>query len=405
MTRIATLLVCSAMAVACGGDPVESGGPTQGNGSGNAVNGGGTGSGTAGSGSSSGGTPAEVATLSAQATETYLGKLAPPVVGRVLNQGERASILAKGGTAIEPIVAAWLAEPGFAKAARRFVELGLQVSGQKSGVDFDLPGNLVEYVVSNSRPWSEVLTAQTCYDASLAPIPCDTGAPYTAGVLTTRAYLISRASRFNLTRSSALMKNFACQIYPQAPELQPPIDKPRLIPMFQAATPEEQTEEKAKSGFGNGHGCYSCHSQFSLHAQLYVKFNSHGQWIATADGHQDNGPAAELGRSVDGLMASHLKDPTEAASERSDMFGKSVENLKEAAAVVATQATFAPCAAQRFLDFALGVNGAIEYDPRIFEEVVLGAPADPTLQQIVQELLTHPVVIGSVATSLTGAPG
>ena len=87
------------------------------------------------------------------------------------------------------------------------------------------------------------------------------------------------------------------------------------------------------------------------------------------------------------------------------MFGKSVENLKEAAAVVASQPTFAPCAAQRFLDFALGVNGAIDYDARIFEEVVLGASADPTLQQIVLELLTHPVVIGSVTASLTGAPG
>jgi hypothetical protein len=226
-----------------------------------------------------------------------------------------------------------------------------------------------------------------------------------AGVLTTRAYLISRASRFNLTRSSALMKNFACQGYPQEDQLQPRIVKERLIPMFQANTPEEQVDERAKSGFGNGLGCYSCHGQFSLHSQLYVKFNSAGQYIAGATGLQD--PEGELGRSQDGLMASHLLDPLEAASERSNMFGQEVDNLKAAARVVATQATFAPCAARRFLDFSLGVqSGSIDYDPVIFEQVVSAArveEAEPSLQQLVANLLTHPTVVTSVIASLTGA--
>lgn len=346
-----------------------------------------------------------VAKLSAAESELYLGKVAPPVVGRVLSTEERALIATDGGKAIGPILQAWLAEPGFVSSARRFVELGLQVSGQINGVDFDLPGNLVEYVVENERPWSEVLTSESCYDSQLQPVACDSGAPFTAGVLTTRAFLISRSSRFNLTRSSALMKNFACQVYPQEADLQPHIDKTRLIPMFQANTAEEQTDERAKSGFGNGLGCYACHGQFSLHAQLYVKFDSSGLYRAEATGLQD--PEGELGRSLDGLMASHLADPLEAAVERSNMFGQEVENLKDAAKVVAAQATFAPCAAQRFLDFTLGVqNGAIGYDPRIFDEVVSKARAaqpEPTLQSIVANLLTHPTVVLSIIESLGGA--
>ncbi len=401
MTRLAGLLLGAVIALGCGSTSGESAGNT-----GVAPGVGGSTS-TAGGGVNSTGEipPAteEIKALSPEVVESYLNKLAPPVVGRVLTRQERASITATGGSAIGPIVSAWLAEPGFAQAARRFVELGLQVSGQKSDVDFDLPGNLVQYVVTNARPWSEILTSETCYDASLQPMACDTGAPFTAGVLTTRAYLIARASRFNLTRSSALMKNFACQVYPQGPDLQPLIDKPRLIPMFQATTAEEQTDERAKSGFGNGLGCYGCHGQFSLHAQLYVKFNTIGKWVANADGIQD--PVGELGRSVNGLMASHLKDAAEASSERSNMFGQPVNNLAEAAAVIASQSTFAPCAAQRFLDYTLGVsNGAIEYDPQLFEEVVLSAPADPTLQQLVMGLFTHPTVITSVTASLTGAP-
>lgn len=346
-----------------------------------------------------------IAKLSALQTETYLSKIAPPIVGRVLTPQERTAIAAQGGKVIGTTVAAWLEEPGFVESARRFMELGLQVSGQINGVDFELPGNLVEYVVSNKRPWSEVLTSESCYDASLQPIACDTGAPFTAGVLTTRAYLISRASRFNLTRSSALMKNFACQVYPQDETLQPKIVRERLIPMFQANSVEEQTDDRAKSGFGNGFGCYACHGQFSLHAQLYVKFDKTGLYVPEANGGQD--PEGELGRSLDGLMASHLTDPIEAASERSNMFGQEVENLRAAAKVVASQSTFAPCAAQRFLDFTLGVQtGAIMYDPTIFEQVVSKAQAeqvDPTLQGIVLNLLTHPSVVLSITESLTGA--
>ena len=347
--------------------------------------------------------PATVAATSLAATRTYLSKIVQPVVGRVLSADERARIDAEAGGAITPIVGAWVGEPGFVQSVRRFMEIGLQVSGQKSDVDFDLPGNLVEHVLTTGKPWSEILTSQTCYDAQLAPRPCDTGAPFGAGVLATRAYLIARASRFNLTRSSALMKNFACQVYPQDETLQPRIERTRLIPMFQAETPEQQADERAKSGFGNGFACYGCHGQFSLHAQLFVKFDSVARYVATADGQQD--PQGELGRSLNGLMASHLTTPAEASSERSNMFGQDVTNLADAARVVATQATFVPCAARRFLDFVLAVPfDTIDYPEQLFEQVAEGAGPDPQFSQIAQSLLTHPVVVQSIASSQGAAP-
>jgi hypothetical protein len=344
-----------------------------------------------------------MAAASVAATRAYLGKVVQPVVGRVLSAAERARIDAEAGGAIAPIVSAWVAEPGFVKGVRRFMEIGLQVSGQKSDVDFDLPGNLVEHVVVSGKPWSEILTSATCYDAQLTPRTCDTGAPFGAGVLATRAYLIARASRFNLTRSSALMKNFACQVYPQEETLQPRIERTRLIPMFQAETPEQQADDRARSGFGNGFACYSCHGQFSLHAQLYVKFDSVGRYIATADGQQD--PQGELGRSLNGLMASHLLNPAEATSERSNMFGKDVANLAEAARVVAQQSTFVPCAARRYLDFVLAVPfDTIDYQPELFNEVAASAGPDPQFGRIAAALLSHPVVVQSIATSLGAAP-
>ena len=124
-------------------------------------------------------------------------------------------------------------------------------------IDFGLPGNLAAYLVKNDRPWSEIITASDCYDAAGKAIKCDSGAPYGAGVLTTRAILLSRSGRFNLTRASTITRTFACKTYPIDPEeLQPRVDKTWLIDMFQANNPEEQTVEEARNGFGNGFGCY-----------------------------------------------------------------------------------------------------------------------------------------------------
>src|SRR4029453_12898428 len=103
------------------------------------------------------------------------------------------------------------------------------------------------------------------------------------------------------------------------------------LPMFQATAPEEQVDERAKNGFGNGFGCYTCHGQFSLHAQLFVKFDGSGLYRATANGLQDPAPGAELGRSATpGIMASHFKDPERASLEGIELFGTPVKNLGEA---------------------------------------------------------------------------
>lgn len=343
-----------------------------------------------------------LAAFNASQAQAYLGRIAPTIAGRVLNAAERQAIQTGGGTAIESIVRGWTTEPGFVAAARDFVEQGLSVSGTRNGVDFGLPGNLVSHVVRNNRPWAEILTSTTCYTAAGSAVACDTGAPYTAGVLTTRAYMVSRASRFNLTRAGTLLKNFTCQGYPQADAVELRIDKTKLIPMFQANTPAEQTDPRASSGFGNGFGCYVCHGQFSLHSQLFVKFDSNGRYVASATGLQD--PNGELGRSTSGLMASHLSSPAEAGSEASRMLNQPVANLAEAARVISERPVFVECTARRLLDFSLGAAyGVIDYDPRIFSGVAARAGStSPTLQQIAVALYTDPVVVRSITNSISG---
>lgn len=336
--------------------------------------------------------------------ELYLRKLAPMVVQRVLSVEERDQIKAQKGCAIEPILTGWTNDPAFVASSRRFLEETLQTSGQLREVDFDLPGNLAAYLVKNRKPWSEIITSSTCYDRDLNPKACDTGAPYSAGVITTRAFIGGRTSRFNLSRASAMLLNFACRAYPMEEDLQPRMEKPWLMPLFQANSPAEQTDPRAANLANNGFGCYICHGQFSVHAQFFVKFDGTGLWVAGATGIQD--PEGELGRSTGGLMASHLTEPTKVGLEGIQMFGKPAKNLAEAAQIMVASPTFLECAAKRYLDYFLGVpDQAIAYDGNLFPGLgarIRAKNPNPTLQEIVLALFTDPSVVHSVIVAAGG---
>jgi hypothetical protein len=343
--------------------------------------------------------PLTLADFSSDDALRYLNKLAPLLVERFVTEGEAQPLRAYRGAAIPDVLRTLARDPKLERAAARLVEKLLSASGERDGIDFSLPGNLAAHLVREQRPWNELLTSSTCYDRSGRAIPCDTGAPFSAGVLTTRAFLAGRASRFNLTRSSTLLNAFACYTYPLPDDVQPRIEKTRLIPMFQAMTPEEQSDARAASGFGNGHGCYQCHGQFSLHAQLFVKFDRVGKYQADATGLQD--PEGELGNSFGILMASHLSAPNDAASEYSDIFGQPVANLAEAGAVVARSPAFVPCAARKLLDAVIGTDAATTMDPLLLTTIAAAAKqrarqGEPTFADIVVATFSEPVVVQSV---------
>lgn len=345
----------------------------------------------------------------------YLETLAPMVVGRLLSVDEDNLIYHFGTDAVVPIIEAWIHEPAFAETARAMMQVKLSASGTKDGVDFELPGNLAAHLARNDRPYHEIVTANYCVDGAGAAIPCDTGAPYTAGVLTTRAYLIANQSRFNLRRARRMMFNFACEVYPMDRGLQPPIAKADLIPMFQAETKDEQTVPEAANGFGNGDACYKCHSQFSAHAQLYVRFAQDGLYHADATGLQD--PMDELGRSTNGLFASHFNAPAAAAQEVTQMFGTPVANLVDAARELSEAPGFVACAARNVLEYSFGMSEAeakeihrsllaevaalaVARDLRLRPETASG----PTFGDLFVVALTHPRVVKVVLGPPTHLP-
>ncbi len=343
--------------------------------------------------------PPQVFELTASEATAYLTRLAPMLAGRVLNDSELTRIAQEPTASVRAIVDAWTKAPYFKLAARNLIAQKLFVSGEAGGIDFDLPGNLAEYIVANNLPYSTIVTANYCVDDAGAKRTCDTGAPFSAGVLGTRAYLASRAGRFNLTRSSTMMLAFACSRYPMAVELQPRVERAQLINMFQAESLAEQTDERATSGFGNGEQCYTCHGQFAAHAQVFVRFDESGVYETDATGLQDTGTGSELGRSVDGLYASHFRDPVQAKSESSQMMGTQVANLAEAAKVLAQSPEFVACGARNLLEYVLAIDGNTRVDESTLHAVrdaARAVAADPTLATIAVETFSHSRIVRSV---------
>lgn len=326
----------------------------------------------------------------AQQALDYMRYIGPSLIGRVLTDEEEAEISAGAASAVKPIVETWVKDDGFVEAVKSMLEIRLGSNGKRGTVDFNLPGYIVRHVVKNNLPWSNVVTSTSCYDASDKAIPCDTGAPYTAGVLTTRGFLAGNEGRFNLGRARAMLLTFMCRDYPAEPELQPYIDKPRLKLMFRASNAAEQMVAEVAGGFGNGLGCFGCHGQFSNHAQPFVKFDKAGNWLSDATGAQST--TGQLGESDHDTMASHFENATEAASEKAQWFGAEIENLAGGAAVMGKSPRFQECAVQQLIDMGVGLD--LGFDTKVKGLAVMNdfltdiaasvakVSPDPTMQEL-----------------------
>jgi hypothetical protein len=351
--------------------------------------------------------PDLLASTTAEEARDYLRFVSSRLARRPLVREELERVEAEGPAAITPIVAEWVRDPAFVLAARDMLEHLLKTSGRLDDVDYDLPGNLAAHLARSDLPYSGLLTAQACYDREGAELACDTEAPYKAGVLTTRAYLAASSSRFNLRRATTLMRVFACRTYPMDQQLQPPIEKMELIPMFRASTPEEQVVEEAQNGFGNGFGCYTCHSQFAAHAQLFVKFDSSGLWRSFAHGLQNE--HGELGRSIGRFYASHFVRPVRSEDETGMVFGREVANLAQAARVIVADEGFVPCAVRRAFEYAFDLDETTSAltDPSVYSTIADSLRAagheDPTFAQLFTAVLASPVVIRAVIDQRRGS--
>lgn len=343
---------------------------------------------------------AATAQADTEQTRFYLARLSSMVVGRPLNSSELETISKSGRDAIDPIVSAWLTTDSFHESTRDFVDGFLLTSGVKEDIDYNTPGYLARHLSKSGQPFSRIITSDNCVNASGAQVACDSGAPRGAGVLTTRAFLAKTAGPYNISRAGKLLNYFTCSSYALEANVEPRLAIADLIDMFASTN--------GPTSFGNGSNCYFCHSQFGLHAQLFIKYDKLGRYQPNATGMQDPSPNALPGYAPNNTYSSHLKDPARAASEKTRYFGRDVSSLREAAEVIVRAPSFYPCVVQRVMAHYLRMNPdqmkTVHVDvARSIARSVLARDAEPTLAAILKGIVTNPTVVSSMRTP-GGAP-
>lgn len=327
--------------------------------------------------------------------ERYLRRIAPLVVGRPLSLDERARLLSQGSReSLAVIIETWTRAPAFLDSVRRFTERRLALSGKSGDIDYDLPGNLAVHLESQNLPASRILTNDYCVDAAGNRRACDTGAPFEAGILTTRAYLAKHAGAFNLARAAHLLRTFTCEDYPLAPDREPPAAAADYIDIFAA------THSDLNFGFGNN--CYACHGQFGKHAQLFVKFDATGRYVPSATGLQNTGTDVAGGTSTQGTFVSHYRNPARAEDESSEIFGKPARDLAEAAAHVVKDDAFLQCTVKHVLKYYLRLRDTVAdtVPDALLAQIaqrIQTKQADPTMGTIIAQTLSHEDVFASYA--------
>ncbi len=321
---------------------------------------------------------------------SYMRYLSSMLVHRSLTSAEATRLQSEGKAAIAPIVEQWTREENFSQSVRIYVENLLQVSGSSNGINFSLPGNLGLDIARKNRPYGDLLTASQCVNASGQVIACDTNAPFTAGVLTTRAYLVKYAGAYNISRAGKMTYKFLCMEYPFPQNEEPSLTQQDLIAQF-ATTAGAIT-------FGNGNNCFSCHSQFGHHAQFMVKFDANGFYQANGSGLQN--PGAGDGASFNGLMTSHFISSARAANERSQMLGRQAANLAEAARAMVDSRRFLPCATKNLMKHYLKLKDqdVVTLRPELLEEITKLAKtrnAQPSFADLLITIISHPKVFDS----------
>lgn len=326
--------------------------------------------------------------------QSFLGYASSMMVRRPLTMSETKQIATQGRAAINPIVSAWSTEPAFADGAKGFVDQLFHVGGTNANINYDLPGNLAKAIAAKKRPFAELLTSNTCYDPNGNPIACDTGAPFTAGIFTTRAFLDSWNGAYNIRRAGKIIFYILCQSLPMPEDVEPKVKASELIAEF--ATSDGKVQ------FGNGGNCYACHGQFSRHAQLFVKFDKTGKYFGGATG-LGNPNAVAPGFSTNNTFTSHFSNPTTAASERSEILKRPAANLAEAAVVYTQRPEFLQCGVKNLMKYYLRIDGEIEkIKPDLFRNIADRARSrnpNPGFGDLALEIALDPTVFNSFIKS------
>lgn len=193
--------------------------------------------------------------------------------------------------------------PNFAPSMRRFflqdmelqdrrVDVEHPMSGEKVTVNLADGADLATYLVTNNRPYSELLTSDKCVRArtedhvsgknlNFDEVDCTNGSPVRAGLLTQHGFLLATKSVSGLERARVWKLYLGCQTQTESLEegwascnaCEGDPDKP-LNPKD---PPAPNPRIHAKYGVpDNGSWCATCHHWLNPRRQFFVKYDEAG---------------------------------------------------------------------------------------------------------------------------------
>lgn len=325
---------------------------------------------------------------------SYMSGFSHQIVHRPLTTQEISLIRTQGVQSFETITREWFNDPRFIDSAQFYVENLIRTSGQTNTVNMDIPGYLGRDIARRQRPYADLVTAPTCVNREGQTMACDSGAPFSAGVLTTKAYLVTKVGPYNIARAGKMVSQFLCTTYPLPETDEPRIALTDLIPQFATVN--------GAITFGNGNNCYSCHSQFGHHAQLFVKFDLSGNYQASATGVQN--PAATDGFSTNNTFTSHYRNAQRAAQESSQFLGQPAANLSAAGRVLAGNRRFLPCAVKNLMTHYMRLQPSVvtTIKPDLYMQIADRAKTynmNPSFSHLLTAIIANQAVFDSYVKS------
>ena len=282
-----------------------------------------------------------------EAYEYYLRVLSEKLMQQPLSRNDREKIAVNPSLqGVQDVLQGWRNQSRFSKSVRRYFEVTLGTSGERDGIDYSLPGNLIEWVVRENRPIGDILTHNQCFDQDLSSISCDNLTPVPSGIITTRAFLVANRGRFHIARANKVLNVFACLQYPLPAKLEPRVKKESLLEPFQNKHDSEIVR--------NGPNCHNCHGQFAHHTQLFIRFDRDGRYVKENSylGLQD--PDRDFGTGFGTFYPSHFIEKKIAQSDETRFFGQPVRNIREAMNILISSQEFSKCMVETVLHHSFG---------------------------------------------------
>lgn len=250
-------------------------------------------------------------------------------------------------THYQNVIQKYLDSQEFIDNQRSYFQKMFEMQGQSDGINFDEPTNLALYLIKNNMDFRQILQADFCVDNNLNKISCSAfknpsdQTTQAAGIVTTRAFLITWARAFNFRRVNHMYEELACSEFPDTSDAG-------------MALPTISDRVKTFNCTNCSPACYSCHRSLNARASLFYKFDLNGFYNLNPS----NSVATQTDTGAVSTVADLLNNNATPVYH-----GVKLTNLRSYATRLSHSRKFRNCMAMRMTNLMLGRDAKTTLDP------------------------------------------